>query len=1006
MEMSTFNIPVASYLAGAHSNPMLRISAFLPGVLFVLVALLLPAVPSWAQLGYHFGRNKIQYEDFEWQVMNTEHFEIYYYPEMQELAEHGAFFAEEAYRDLEHKFNFSLNRRVPLIFYSSNLHFKQTNVTPGFIPDGVGGFYEWLKGRVVIPANGNLHRFRRVVRHEMVHVFTFNKVIRVMRDHRRTTERFLPLWLTEGLAEYWSGPPDHQHEMIMRDALFTNYLVPLESMYRINGSFIMYKQGEALCRFFAEEYGEEKLLDLLEGAWKDRDFRIVIATTFQEEFSVISQKFQDWLKEQYYPELSDVELPSIIAGGLSTEGFSAKPNFYRFNSGERRVYFVGNLNGLSNVYSLPVDQNYSPLGEPEILIKGERNDEFESFHLFESRISVSGSGSLAFVTKSGGQDVIHVYDLEADKLTETHRFKDLVAVYSPSWNPDGSRVVFTAITQSGFSDLYVFDVESKELQQLTADTYDDRDPAWSPDGTHIAFSSDRTALGQKGAYNLFTYGLNDGQIRYVTYGDRVDFSPTWSPDGGDLAFVSSVRDDEGRYSAQDIWVADMSADANRGGSLANNDRADSTGAPTWKAMEQLTKLVSAAYDPVWTADNRLIFTSFEGLSFSIRQLDDVPKRLERPKKVQPTDLATVGTLWRYDSIALGEDAETGTYKRKYQLDIAQGSVSQNPVLGTTGGAVMAFSDMLGDDYLYLTILNTGSGTRSFLRDLSFQVARFKLNRRANIGYGAYRYSGRRYDVTDPDAPTEFPLFQETVYGGFGAISYPLSKFARLELTTSLNWTSKDINIRNVERDALLLSNSISLVRDNALYWMNGPIGGWRGSLTAGYTTDVLYANVSYYTVMADIRKYVRITQDITFASWAMARINEGREARLFVLGGSWDLRGFRWFDVRGQKMWFTSHELRFPILKAPSIMFPVLAPFGVASLRGTLFFDAAHAWNTDYYDIRPEIRAGETVGAAGIGFRLNLFGAFVFRYDIGRRYRDGFKEQDKVFRQFFFGWDF
>ena len=286
------------------------------------------------------------------------------------------------------------------------------------------------------------------------------------------------------------------------------------------------------------------------------------------------------------------------------------------------------------------------------------------------------------------------------------------------------------------------------------------------------------------------------------------------------------------------------------------------------------------------------------------------------------------------------------------------------------------------------------------------MARFKLNRRANIGYGAYRYSGRRYDVTDPDAPTEFPLFQETVYGGFGAISYPLSKFARLELTTSLNWTSKDINIRNVERDALLLSNSISLVRDNALYWMNGPIGGWRGSLTAGYTTDVLYANVSYYTVMADIRKYVRITQDITFASWAMARINEGREARLFVLGGSWDLRGFRWFDVRGQKMWFTSHELRFPILKAPSIMFPVLAPFGVASLRGTLFFDAAHAWNTDYYDIRPEIRAGETVGAAGIGFRLNLFGAFVFRYDIGRRYRDGFKEQDKVFRQFFFGWDF
>ena len=114
--------------------------------------------------------------------------------------------------------------------------------------------------------------------------------------------------------------------------------------------------------------------------------------------------------------------------------------------------------------------------------------------------------------------------------------------------------------------------------------------------------------------------------------------------------------------------------------------------------------------------------------------------------------------------------------------------------------------------------------------------------------------------------------------------------------------------------------------------------------------------------MLDVRKYFRITDDITFASWGMARINVGREARLFVLGGSWDLRGFHWFDVRGQKMWFTSHELRFPLVNAPTILLPILAPFGVANLRGTLFFDAAHAWNTDYNEKRAEIRSGETLG--------------------------------------------
>ncbi|MDE2995499.1 MAG: BamA/TamA family outer membrane protein, partial [Bacteroidota bacterium] len=763
---------------------------------------------------------------------------------------------------------------------------------------------------------------------------------------------------------------------------------------------------EALCRFFAERYGEEKLLELLEGAWKDRDFRVIMETTFQEELSVISDAFQTWLKGRYYPDLEQVELPSIIAGGLSTQGFNAKPNFYRFDDDTRRVYFVGNLNGLSNVYQVDVDADYQPLGEPEILIEGERSDEFEAFHLFESRISVSSDGQLAFVTKSGGRDVIHIYDLRQDELTATFRFRDLIAVYSPSWKPEGDALVFTAITSSGFSDLYVYHVDEDRLVQLTDDPYDDRDPAWSPDGDAIAFSSDRTSVGQMGAYNLFTYGVDTGQIRYVTHGDRYDVAPAWSPDGQYLAFISASREGAERFDTQDIWVADMRADPAPPPLVASEASAPAGMGVRWRPLKRLTRMVSASFDPVWTADNRIIFTSFEGLSFTIRQLSDVLFRIEKPKQERLALLNTVGRSWQYDALALGEDAETGTYKARYQLDIAQGTVSQNPVLGTTGGAVFAFSDMLGDDYLYLTVLNTGTGRRSFVRDLSFQVARFRLNRRANIGYGAYRFSGRRYDVTDPDAPTGFPVFFETVYGGFGMVSYPLSKFSRLEITSSLNWTSKDINIRDVERDALLLSNSVSLVRDNALYWMNGPVGGWRAALTAGYTSDVLYANVSYYTLMADIRKYIRVTSDVTIASWAMARINEGREARLFVLGGSWDLRGFRWFGVRGQKIWFTSHEIRFPILKAPSIMFPILAPFGIASLRGALFFDAAHAWNDDYYDLRPELRSGETVGAAGIGFRMNLFGAFVLRYDVGRRYRDGFREQDKVFRQFFFGWDF
>jgi outer membrane protein assembly factor BamA len=232
-------------------------------------------------------------------------------------------------------------------------------------------------------------------------------------------------------------------------------------------------------------------------------------------------------------------------------------------------------------------------------------------------------------------------------------------------------------------------------------------------------------------------------------------------------------------------------------------------------------------------------------------------------------------------------------------------------------------------------------------------------------------------------------------------------FKRIQVSTSLSYSDKEIPFASVDREALLLSNSLAVVHDNTLYGMNGPVQGWRGNLSVGYTTDIRYSNVNYFTVMSDVRHYLQIGRQFTFASRAAAYLNEGREARLYLMGGSWDLRGFSFFSIRGQKMWFTSHEFRFPILNNPTIILPILAPFGVANLRGALFFDAAHAWNEGYKDKESQLLTGETLGATGLGFRINLFGGLVLRYDIGYKYRNDFKDRsDRLFKQFFFGYDF
>lgn len=982
-------------------------ATFRQSVLALLIVFLCVVPPAQAQ--YHFGRNKIQYENFDWHVMKTEHFDVLYYPEMQELAEYGAQFAETVYAELENRFNYTLNHRVPLIFYSSNLHFKQTNTISGFIPDGVGGFFEFLKGRVVIPANGDIHKFRRVIRHELVHVFTFVKVFRTMKEYRIPANRLPPLWFTEGLAEYWSGEPDYQHEMIMRDAIFSNYLVPLESMHRISGTYLMYKEGEAVFRFISQTYGEEKILRLIDNFWKDTDFRKVLELTLHEDFTVISDRWVVWVKEQYYPELATTAPPSLVSRPLSRPGFSSKPAFYEFEDGTRKVYYIANRTGYTNLYEVELDSLFRPAGKERVLIKGERDHRFEAFHFFESRTDISADGRLAFVTKSGGSNSLHVYDLVADRLAGSYQFDDLIAVYSPTWDPDGEQLAFTSIDRSGFNDLYRFDTRSETLTKLTNDSYDERDPSWSPDGRHIAFSSDRTSSGHEGAYNLFTYGLDDGSIRYVTFGTQHDFSPQWTPDGRFLLYTSARRDSLGRFGPQNIWAIDMTTEIGVPPAVASASLAPVENlppAPTLtRTASRLTDITTAAYDPVWTRDGRIVFTSFEHMSFTIRTLAGADSLLQHPSTEIELPITLTGEHWAFDRLDAESEVTLNPYKRKYSLDVAQGMVSQNQVLGTYGGAVVAMSDLMGNDRWFLTLFNLGRSRQDFLQSMNIAVTRVQTHRRTNYSYGLYRYGGERYDITDPDAPTSFPFVFETMYGGVGAVSYPISMFQRVELSTSLNWNRREIPVEQISRDAVLLSNSISLVHDNTLYGMNGPMQGWRANLTAGYTSDVRYSNVNYFSFMADVRHYLRVTRQLTFASRVVGRLNQGREARLFVLGGSWDLRGQNLFSVRGKKMWFVSNELRFPILNNPTIYIPVLAPFGVANLRGAVFFDAAHAWNDGYNDVQPNIRTGQTLGALGMGLRMNLFGGIVLRYDLGYSYRD-WVPSDRLFRQFFFGYDF
>ena len=169
---------------------------------FALAAVLGAAAPARAQ---YFGRNKVQYKNLQFEVLKTEHFQLYFYPEERAAVDDLARMAERWYARLSRILNYDLSSIQPIVVYASGPDFRQTNVISGEIGEGTGGVTEGAKRRIVLPLAGTLMETDHVLGHELVHAFQYRHGADSDREAPQGSglER-LPLWFIEGMAEYLS----------------------------------------------------------------------------------------------------------------------------------------------------------------------------------------------------------------------------------------------------------------------------------------------------------------------------------------------------------------------------------------------------------------------------------------------------------------------------------------------------------------------------------------------------------------------------------------------------------------------------------------------------------------------------------------------------------------------------------------------------------------------------------------------------------------------------------
>ncbi len=995
----------------------------------VVIIFLFPALAN----SQYFGKNKVQYQNFEWKYIQSEHFDIYFTEGGEDIATFVAEISEASYKRLKASFRFELVDRITIIAYNSHNDFGQTNVSLAPPEESVGGFTEFFKNRVVLPFDGNWEQFRHVIHHELTHAVMLqmlygagvHSIISGMSRLR------LPLWMIEGLAEFESREWDTESDMYLRDAALNTYVPDVDMLY----GFMAYKGGQSVLYYLAEKYGKEKIGELL-GKVKvtknvDKGFKQAIGTGIKD----LTSKWHLYLKREYWPDIADRKEPGEFARKMTDH--IKERNFV--NSGPAlspkgdKMVFLSDRDDYFDIFLMSaIDGKIISK-----LVNGERSGNLEELKWLRAGISWSpDSKKIVFAAKAGDRDALHIYNVKNKGLVKTIKL-NLDGIFSPAWSPKGDEIAFMG-TKNGQGDIYAYSLKTKTLRQITNDVFSDLEPAWSPDGERLTFISDRGAyllpddlpenfqIYYSDFYNYDVYIIQqDGSgIQRITKTKGNEQSPVFSPDGARLAYTSD------RTGIYNIYINNLE-----------------TG-----VEYPITNVLTGIFHISWEGDNdKMAFASFYKGGYDIYLMKNPLKIAPGDVKVQPTNFVSqngkdafrdesfyaFNTSYKfsdetsdnqYKNYIFGEDFKEGgvdvtehtentfldstefklasgeykihNYKIKFSPDIIYGNASYSQFFGMQGSTQIALSDVLGNHRINLY-------TNLFydLRNSNFQASYYYLPRQTDFGFGGFHYA---YFFS-----TYSGWVRDRNYGFMGYVSRPFSKYTRVDL--GLTWLAIDREYIQtqfgVEKKRNMLLN-LSWVNDTVAWgWgFTGPVNGTRSLLGVLYSPGYSDYSLDFGTFRGDYRKYTRIGNDYNFVFRLSGGVSVGQQPQKFFLGGTsmWlnynsrygnllvddiddiyfssfemPMRGGLYYERVGNRFFLTNVEFRFPLIRYFLMGWPL--PIGLQNVRGALFVDTGSAWNYSDFKAFDKTDAGwpklnDIFMGYGVGMRLNM-GFFILRFD-------------------------
>jgi Tol biopolymer transport system component len=859
-------------------------------------------------------RNKVRDERFDWRVLRSERFDVHFYgDEVEPRAREVASWLERACERTSRLLGVELLRRVPVFLYRSHNDFEQTNLYPG-VPEGVGGFAEPTRDRMVFPLYPSERYMQRLVEHELTHVTQYTGLYRYRIPSYTLLKHWLfPTWFIEGSAEFMSPYRDSETEMWMRDAALDGKLT---SLNRLRGFAHLdphevleaYTQGAYFMDFLERTYGKGAVARLL-GAmslyvpWRTEP---VFRAAFGAEFLEADRLFRRELAERARRESEGRGDPG--GGALA---LTETPGHYRvYNRSPRwspdggRIALLSDRRELTDIHVMNADGS----GRRSVL-RFRLNRTIDRVAPSGTALGWSPDGTMiCFVGERVNRDRLYLVEVDRPGAVEAVELP-LDEIRSPDFGPGGGRIALSGV-RAGVSDVYVLDLETRGLRRLTSDRSHDESPRWRPDGREIVYVSERG-----GQTDLFAVDTATGEAARLTDTFSMERDPAWSPDGTRLAYSSDAG---GVY---DLWVMEKG---------------------TGKAS-RLTRVKGGCFSPTWSAaGDELAFSYFRHGRMNVFRMEiEAGEEAAAPPR---------------------EEERAAEYERYFTEPDAD-------------AAVEAFRDRVKGDYLLPLYFVNLMDVRDLRGDHALTASvspRVTSAGSTAVGDVTWWDLSRR-----PDVAVSLFAEAETGEGDGEERRAGVRLFSRYAFDHQLSFALGYVGYREEEfegglrtYDALKSGLFAEAVYDNTLTRGLDTVGGTRLRASAVRFGRELGGDVDTTELGLELEQHLPLSRDVILKLGLDADSGEGPDLVLWDLARVVRGVGFDLYEGPGRLGLVT--ELRFPLARDLDV--PALGEWLLLKdLRAYVFADAGFVTFIPLTDFLRERYLPDWIWSYGAGLRLDFW---------------------------------